>query len=180
MVWSISGNRSGLILGVSDAGSPGCHGRGNHEPVPVGLNDFGGNIDHALLRRISAAECSWSLCSSSESELHIDGGGDGLFARVQESPTTTHGMFKFYEHSSDAVMCSIVVPEITFFHIHRLLEMVMRSDALEFVIVADFLGFRVPHAQTETPTWQEFIEGRPLFFTKVSFSVRASDDAYSP
>ena len=177
MVWSITGKRSGLVLGVSDTGCPGCHGRGNHEPVPLGLNDFGGNIDHALLRRIRAAECSWSLFPSSESELHIDGGGDGLFARVQEAPKTSHGMFKFYEHSPDAVTCSVVVPETTFFHIHRLLEKVMLSDALEFVIVAEFLGFRVPHAKTETPTWQEFIEGRPLFFTEASFSVRASDDA---
>ena len=92
-------------------------------------------------------------------------------------PTTTHGVFKFYEHSPDALTCSIVVPETIFSHIHRLLEMVMRSDALQFVIVADFLGFRVPHAQTETPTLQEFIEGKPLFFRRVSFFVRASDGA---
>lgn len=177
MVWSITSKRSGLVLGVSDTGSPSCHGRGNHEPVPPGLNDFGGNIDHELLRRIRAAECSWSLFTSSESELHVDAGGDGLFARVQESPTASHGMFVFYDDSSDVVSCSLVAPEARFFLIHRLLEKVMLSDDLEFVISAEFLGFRVPHALTETPTWQEFIDGRPLFFQSFSFSLRASNAA---
>lgn len=177
MVWSITGNRSGLVLGVSDTGSPVCHGQGFHEPVPDGLNDFGGNIDRTLLRRIRAAECSWALYPSSESELHIDGGGDGLFARVQESPDVSHGMFRFYEHSSDSVTCVLVVPKETFSHIRRMLELELLSDSLEYVVVVEFIGFRVPHAQTETPTWQDFIEGQPLFFRKVSFSVRQHNDS---
>lgn len=175
MVWFISGKRNELVLDVLDTGGPACHGQGHHKPLPPGLNDFGGgNIDHALLNRIQAAKCSWSLYPSSESQLHIDGGGDGLFERVQKSPDASHGMFKFYEHSSDTVSCSVVVSETTFIHIRRLFELVLLCESLEYVIVAEFLGFRVPHAQTETPTWREFIEGRPLFFNKVSLSVRVA------
>jgi len=175
MAWSITGKRTGLVLSVSDSGSPVCHGRGLHELAPPSLHDFGHSVDHTLLRRIRAAECSWSLHSSTESELQIDSGGVGLFARVQESRGVSHGMFMFYEHSLDAVTCAVVVPKETFSHIRRLLELVLLSDSLGYAVVAEFHGFRVPHAQTETPTLQEFVEGRPLFFSKVSFSVQATE-----
>jgi hypothetical protein len=180
MAWLITGKKLGLVLGVSDSGAPICHGQGTHDCIPLGLNDFGGNIDHTLLKRIQEAECGWTIAASTESELHIDGGGEGLFERVQNAPDKSHGMAKFYSHSSDTVAFVIVVPETMFSHVRRLLELVLTSEALQYVIAVEFLGFRVPHAQTATPTWEEFVAGRPLFFNEMSISVRlAENDAYA-
>lgn len=172
MVWFITGNRSDLVLAVSDSGVPICHGQGKHQPQPTGIDDFGGNIDRALLKRIQAAECGWTIALPTDAEVNIDGLGEGLFDRAEKSPGASHGMIKFYAHSPDAVTFVLVAPEGMFAQIRRLLELVLLSDSLEYIIAAEFHGFRVPHAQTATPTWQEFIEGKPLFFGELSFSVR--------
>ena len=176
MTWFITGKQNGLVLGVSNAGTPICHGQGKHECRPPGLNDFGGNIDHTLLKKIQKVECAWTIAVSTESALHIDAGGDGLFQRVQSSPDTTQGMIKFYEHSPDVVTFVMVVPEAMFGHIRRLLELVLLSESLQYAITVEFLGFRVPQAQTATPTWQEFIAGKPLFFGEMSLAVSLSEN----
>ncbi len=85
-------------------------------------------------------------------------------------------MIKFYEHSHDAVTFTIVLPEVMFGHIRHLLELVLHSESLQYLITVDFLGFRVQHAQTATPTWQEFIAGKPLFFNELSFAVRVAEN----
>jgi hypothetical protein len=172
MVWFITGNRSDLVLAVSDSGAPICHGQGKHEPRPTGVDDFGSNIDRALLTRIQAAECGWTIALPTDAEVNIDGLGEGLFDRAQKSPGESHGMIKFYAHSPDAVTFVLVAPEGTFSQFRRLLELVLLSDSLEYIITAEFGGFRVPHAQTATPTWQEFIDGKPLFFSQLSLLAR--------
>lgn len=174
MVWFVSGTRKDIALAVSESGRPICHGGGTHECKPVGMHDFGGNIDHALLKKIQRSRCGWTVSTSTEVALHIDGGGDGLFERVQQAPDKSHGMIKYYEGEPDAVTFSIALPESTFKHFRRALELVLMSTDVNYDLRVEFLGFRVPHAQTETPTWQEFISGRPLFFNEVSLSVHAA------
>ena len=92
-------------------------------------------------------------------------------------------MIRFYEQRSyeqrempDLVGFVIVAPEKTFFSIRRLLELVMLDASLSYTIVVDFLGFRVTEAETETPTWDEFLKGRPYFFEEASVSVGARED----
>src|SRR5277367_899620 len=114
MLWLISGDRNGVVLGVSDTGMPICHGRGSHEPKPP-------ELDHALLGRIRAAPCGWRLTASSDCELHKDGDGDGLFKRVQGSPAGAHGMVRFHEQPADRVAFVMVVPDATLAHICRVL-----------------------------------------------------------
>jgi hypothetical protein len=177
MVWSIAGHQRDLTLGISDNGKLACYGTGNHEPVPPGLRDWQGNINGDLLKRIRAADCAWSLHSLGDSELHIDPGGEGLFARAHASSGAPQGMAKFYTGDRDTVSFSLVVPEQQLHEYKRLLELVLMNSALRFVFVMEFLGFRVPHAQTETPTWEEFIGGKPLFIREFSISVHASRDA---
>ena len=112
---------------------------------------------------------------SCETELHIDGEGDGLYKRVQQSPTKLQAMIKFYAGTPDLVAFSLVVPEEAFAHMRRALELVLRSQALSYGFAIDFLGFRVPRAATETPTWQEFISGKPHFRDGLSLTVRRED-----
>jgi hypothetical protein len=65
-----------------------------------------------------------------------------------------------------------VVPEPTFVHVRRLLELVLLSETLRYSIALDFVGFRVPHANTSTPTWEEFIAGKPCFFNEITVAVK--------
>jgi len=174
MVWFVTGSKNNIALGVSESGVPICHGEGKHDPRPPGIDSYGGNIDPVLLKRIQGARCGWTVAATIDSELNIDGGGEGLFARVQESPLKSHGMIKFYDHESDAVTLVAVVPEATFAHVQRLFELVLTSDALVYSIAIEFLGVPVPNAQSLTPTWEEFVAGKPLFFSEVSFSVGAA------
>lgn len=173
MVWFISGDRVGLALGVSESGFLNCHGSCQHDPRPPGLNDFGGNIDHSLLARIKQAECSWSIYTPEDSDASIDPAGEGLLKRVRQAPEVPHGMIKFFE-KPDAVGFHIVLPQARYLRVQRLLELVLQSNSLEYLIAVDFLGFRVPAAQTQTPTWQEFIASTPYFFGDLSLTVRSS------
>jgi hypothetical protein len=171
MVWFISGSRVGLALGVSESGALHCHGSCQHDPRPIGLNDFGSNIDHSLLGRIRRADCSWGMYMPEDSDASIDPAGEGLLQRVRKSPDGPHGMIKFFE-DPDAVGFHIVLPQARYLRVQRLLELVLQSDSLEYLLTVDFLGFRVPAAETDTPTWQEFIGSRPYFFSGLSLTVR--------
>ena len=174
MSWSITGGRSGTVLAVSDSGVPICHGEAQHEPKPPGLNDYGGNINHALLSRLQKSKCAWTIALPSEAPTHIDGNGQGLLERIQQAPMKSHGMITFFS-DPDIVGFVSVVPEPAFVHIRRLLELVLLSDSLRYSITLDFLGFRVPHATTNTPTWDEFMSGKPYFFNEISIALSAND-----
>lgn len=171
MTWLVSGNRIGTVLAVSDSGVPICHGEGQHEPLPPGMNDFGGNINRTLLTRLQKAKCAWTVALPNEAPIHVDANGQGLLERVAKAPDKSHGMITFFS-DPDLVGIVTVVPEATFVHIRRLLELVLTSESLRYSFVLEFLGFRLPHATTATPTWEEFIAGKPYFFHEVTVAVR--------
>src|SRR5437867_962112 len=102
MSWLITGNRVGTVLAVSDSGTTICHGRGQHEPRPLGLNDAfdAGYINHPLLQRLQKSECAWTIALPSEPE-RIDGLGEGLIERIQKAPEQSHGMIKFFSNPTD-------------------------------------------------------------------------------
>lgn len=171
MTWLITGSRIGTILAVSDSGVPICHGEGQHEPLPPGMNDYGGNINRTLLSRLQKAKCAWTVALPNEAPIHVDANGQGLLERVAKAPNKSHGMITF---SSDPDLVGIVtvVPEATFVHIRRLLELVLSSESLRYSFALEFLGFRVPHATTSTPTWEEFFAGKPYFFHEITVAVK--------
>lgn len=170
MSWSISGTHVGTVLAVSDAGVPICHGKGEHEPIPPGLDDYGSNINRNSLARIKKAKCVWTFALPSDAPIHIDANAEGLLQRVQQAPDKSHGMIKFYS-DPDCVAIVAVLPESAFFHARRLLELVLTSESLRYSIGLEFLGFRSPQAKTSTPTWEEFIGGKPYFFSEVTLAV---------
>jgi hypothetical protein len=171
MTWSITGTNVGTILAVSDSGLPICHGEGQHKPWPPGIDDYGGNINRALLARLQNAKCAWTLALPNEAPLHIDASGEGLLERIQQAPEKAHGMVTYYPES-DLVAFVSVVSEPVFAQIRRLLELVLLSESLHYSFTLDFLGFRVPHATTTTPTWEEFMAGKPYFFNEITVAVR--------
>ena len=106
-----------------------------------------------------------------DSDASIDPAGEGLLQQVRKSPDSPHGMIQFAENP-DVVEFHIVPPQARYLRVQRLLELVLQSSSLEYLIVVDFQSFRVPAAETETPTWQEFIGSRPYFFSGLSLTVR--------
>lgn len=71
MVWFVTGDRSGLVLGVSASGKAICHGTAKHEPIPPGLDEYGDTTDHAILKRIESAGCSWTIVQSTLDEFSM-------------------------------------------------------------------------------------------------------------
>lgn len=171
MTWLITGGRTGTVLAVSDSGVPICHGEGGHEALPPGMNDYGGNINRPLLARLQKAKCAWTIALPHEAPIHIDANGQGLLERVEKAPDKSHGMITFFS-DPDLVGIVIVVPATTFTHIRRLLELVLISESLRYSFALEFLGFRVPHAATSTPTWEEFVAGKSYFFHEVTVAVK--------
>jgi hypothetical protein len=174
MSWAVTGGRAGTVLAVSEAGLPICHGEAQHEPNPPGLNDYGGNINRSLLRQLQESKCAWTIASTGESPLHIDANGEGLIERISQAPTRSHGMVKFFS-DPDLVAVVSVVPPSALIHIRRIFELVLLSDSLCYSIVFNFLGFRAPHATTNTPTWEEFMAGKPHFFNEIAVALRTND-----
>jgi hypothetical protein len=166
--WTAKGRGLGH---VKKSGRAACHGSGVHSPVPAGLTDLRANIDFALLKRIQAAECSWSLYAATDSELNIDPFGDGLYARIKGTQELPAGMIKFHANEEDALYFTLVVPDESFQRYRHLIELVLLSDSLEFELAVEFPGFRVPNSTSKTPTWEEFINGVTLFTSEVSLSV---------
>jgi len=173
MSWSITGSYIGTVLAVSDSGVPICHGEGTHEPRPLGIDDpfESTNINRDLLARIQKAKCAWTIALPNEAPLHIDANAQGLLQRIEQAPEKSHGMISFFS-DPDLVGIVGVIPEPTFTHVRRLLELVLLSENLRYSIALNFVGFRVPHAKTSTPTWEEFIAGKPCFFNEITVAVK--------
>ena len=164
MGWLITGNKNDIVLAVSE--NLICFGSGKQECLPPDCDD------NTLLFKVRKAEVSWSIVPPT------DGGKTfitvGEFERAQivkNHPGNTHGMVNFYD-SQDAIAFTFVVPETQFAHISRLLEMVLNSDSLQFIISISFVGFTNSGVKCEIPTWQEFISGKPYFVSEMSLTVK--------
>jgi len=71
------------------------------------------------------------------------------------------------------VAVHVVVPWERFVQIRHLFELSLLSRLpMANIIEFPFYGFREPAATTTTPTWQEFIDGKPLMFDEMSITGR--------
>jgi hypothetical protein len=91
---------------------------------------------------------------------------------VQRSPAVHQAMIRFHTGATDLVTFTLVVPGGAFDHMQRTLSLLLAAPNLEYSFVINFLGFRSPHAKTQTPTWAEFLSGTPRFTEGFSLAVR--------
>lgn len=124
----------------------------------------------ALLRRIQRAKCSWRMLASTDRDMNIETGADGLLERVKRSPHSSHGMIRYFE-KADTVAVVMVLPEAHCARVQQLFARVLQSNALEYRIAANYLAFHRPHSKAETPSWPEFVGGKPFFFEDMSVTV---------
>lgn len=175
MSWLINGSRSDVLLGLSDTGMPICQGRGQHEPQPDDLDSDGRAADPRLLRRLRQASCGWTVSASSEAGLQLAGEPEQLLKRAKDDPRRTHGMVRFYEQNPDMAVFVMLVPHSSFAYIRRMLEMVMTSADLHYGFKIELPGIRQVSSQLPRPSWAEFIQGKPIYFSKFSCSLMASE-----
>lgn len=168
MALFINGTRDWTTLAVNHSDLPVLHGRGSHE-LSISPQGIGGEV----VVQLREAECHWSILSSAHTDIDIDGALEGLLSRVRASPNTRNGMVKYFGEKPLMLGVWIVLPVPAFTQVQRLAEILITSELVSYTIVVDMTGFRVPEAQVDVPTPQEFMSGRPYFFDDVSFTLRS-------
>lgn len=120
MTWFVRGTESDIVFCISETGNQICYGGGKHELSISGTDDdsYGANIDDVLLQRVTDAGCRWKIVMNSADKGSFDCNADGMFERVQISPTRPYGMIKFYNHASDVLSFIITLPERTLIRWH--------------------------------------------------------------
>ena len=166
MSWSITGDRPGTRFRISGSGVPSICGSGKHH-----IEAADDSIDPVSRKRLAACECSWSIWVPSEEPWRLDPNREGLLKRIKANPNGTHGSIHYFEQSPQLLGFTVVVPEIIFSRIQRLFELLLSSDSLEYSLAGDFPRFRAPHANTETPSLDEFMNGKPYFFKELNVAV---------
>jgi hypothetical protein len=172
LAWFITSRGIDIVLGVSESG-PYCHGKAFGQASFGGSND--GNIPYEGQQRLRLAQYHWAIHLPTGNELKIDPNGCGLYARAQADPSGSHAMTTLFRkgHIADHDLITIVcvLPEPVFQHARNLAVLAIERD-FEFCVTVDFHGVRVPHAKTSTPTWDEFLVGKPVFANRVDFFSR--------
>lgn len=166
MVWFVSGKGADVRIGISESGSMEIFGDGKHEFT------LAHNASVEATRQIAAAPVSWSIHCADAAEVDIDGTGTGLYKRVRSSLERTHGSIQFFSKAPAFLGVSLVLPSTHFMNALRLFEVVLAHRRLGFHLALEFLGFRVPEAAVDTPTADEFLDGRVYFFNGVSITAR--------
>ncbi|MEJ1960959.1 MAG: hypothetical protein WDO56_05185 [Gammaproteobacteria bacterium] len=167
MTWFVSGKRTDVRFGVSEAGSFEIYGDGQHKFTHP-ANTFPSS---SLLSKISAAPASWSIHSAEAPEIEIDGVRTGLYERVMSSPELTHGSIQFFSDSPCLLGVTLVLPPTHFAQALRLFDIVL-THHLEFLFSMEFLGFRAAESQADAPTVEEFVGGRVHFFNDISLTAK--------
>jgi hypothetical protein len=168
--WQIKGSRADLSAEVSSVGALSWSGRGEQVCRITGFELDSTPDECAYLATLQSASCSWTITALTSDELTIDPAGDGLFARAVSAPEASHARIKLFARPT-LIGFQIVVPTETFERVSRALEVVLLSHDLTYGISMGFHGFRSQQALTNTPTWIEFMAGKPCFEEKVSLWI---------
>ena len=173
MSWFIEGNGEQLQIGILDSGLPSIWGEAiRHEPKPAG-----GDVNLEFYKRLESADCAWSIHPTNESELHLGGAGTGFYKKVQQNPDRAWASIQFHD-DPDLIGVTIALPAQTFQYTLELFQHVLMHQNMSYLITMDFLGFKVPEANTETPSIQEFLagslNGKAYVSEEVSFLMKRS------
>ena len=173
MGWFVEGNEASIGF---DSITPGIWGSGKQHFM-TSIHETGTPPD------ISNAKAHWVIHPNSAPELSLDGAGDGTFyKKVQEKPGICHfhiGYQGGFENYETAVRFSLAAPTDLFekyFSIWQ--DILCNGSQVRYVMHFDFIGFRVPEAETEIPTiaeWQAetFLDRKNAYGNEVSISFHA-------
>ncbi|WP_320534318.1 hypothetical protein [Robbsia andropogonis] len=128
------------------------------------------------VERLKEAKLSWSLNACDVPDVNIDGNNAGLLEQVRSKPNGLHvGIFMYpgrETQGEDSVHIELVVPPEIYGRYQRLVELSLTSKIpLRRTFSVPFHGFRVPTAETKTPTWEEFLQGKPSLYEEFGFSL---------
>lgn len=165
MVIVIRGSRRDIRLGISETGSWWLGGRGEIK-LPSALHEG----ESTVIDAIGFSPADWSIHPGDAAAIDIDANSVDLYKRATADPRNPHGKVQCWGSKQLAV--TLVLPAPTFPKVKELLQCVIASDALEYLLEIPYVGIRVSDATTESPSALEFLQGTPSFFDEFSMFVR--------
>ena len=167
MAWTIYGNRPGLTLEVGKSGSLICHGTGLHDAGSMwGESDAGG------LHRLHRCALVWTVTTPNAESSTFERESMGPIQRAQKFPATINGTVqRLTPHAPETIAVIATAPRSTFFQIRKLLDLVLLSESLHYEFHLWFEPRPETSAKGSGVTLQDFLDGKPLFLTGLSFQI---------
>lgn len=170
-MWIISGNGNGLRIGIDNQGNKFISSpwyNANHEIVPV--------VQGARCRndQLSGTKCSWTLFASNavpsyKKEL-IE------LCRINDSKVFNSEIFYLKEPSSIGITC--IFPANIWEYALDSFKIAITNPNIKYSINLGFLGFKgdvddniLSEHQVDTPSFQEFLNGKFLFSNSCEFHI---------
>ena len=104
--------------------------------------------------------------------------GGSLVDRIRKSPEQCHGVVQCWDFDKRkradwTISVDFCLPEARFEKVMLLAKVLLSSPrSLQLFAWADVIGFRSEHASTDTPTPDEFLNGKGHFFDECRFWVK--------
>jgi hypothetical protein len=167
MAWVIESFAADVRILVSEKGNLSARASGQHELIASSMNLAGESLQGVL-----RSEGSWSVHKTDAADIEIDPNGYGLYRQVSNAKESAHVSLQYFDQAPPILGATIVLPPGHFERVMRLLELGLVCKYHKLIVIADFWGFRMPQAQTETPSAKEFLSGRPYFSDNATFTLK--------
>lgn len=176
MAWTITGNSSDVLVGVSANGNAIIRGDCPH--IPYIIDDWVNSEYPAIvkaLRRLQTVNADWRILSTDavQSEI-IDNAA--LLKTIDAKSGKSIAQISCIDRMSDSepvLSFTIAIQPQSFQQVYELFSnLIVGFCEIEYTISVGFLTFRSPTANADIPTLDEFRSGRPYFSDEISVSVR--------
>ena len=135
-------------------------------------------------REIRQAPALWSIHANDAPESEIDIAGQGFYKRVQAASAESHFMVNFHKESKViSIGFKITIPVVGYERCISLWrDFLLRPQPSRYVIILEYDGFRLPAAQTDSVTIDEWTKDelelrKPVFGRGVTISFQPNDQS---
>jgi hypothetical protein len=181
MAWVITGNSSDVVVGVTKHGHVFIRGKGSHTPhIVEGAVDSGSAAIAQAMRLLRSVQADWRIMSSDVVKHEIGDVHTNLLRRIERRPKASFAEISCVNRKSNnepALSFNMALQPQAFQQVRELFfQLVMAPSGIRYSISVGFSTFRVPGANADMPTLDEFLSGRPYFSDDVSVSIGRTRD----
>ncbi len=137
------------------------------------------NLAGESLQGVLRSKGLWSVHKTGAADVEIDPNGQGLCRRVSNARESAHVALHYFDRAPTLFGATIVLPSGYFERVMRLLELGLVCKYHKLIVTAGFWGFRMPQAQTKTPSAKKFLSGRPYLSDNAAFTLMPIQDSNS-
>ena len=185
MTWMITGRSGDILVAVTRYGNPIIRGICSHSPYipsdpagPAMRSDYT-RIGQAL-RRLQTVQTDWRIISAPTAKYELHDSHPDLLKRAESHPGASIVEISCFDDEIErepALSFYIVLQPSVFDQVHELFsKSIFSPSECEYTISVGFTTFRFPGVESDTPTLDEFLSGRPYFSDEVSVSIRRIRD----